>query len=260
MVWSVNRGTFPQRFATWVSGSHYQFSNWLFVQWHPGNSKRVGSEYSFVGDNIVNFTTPATLIAGTNNLTVTISNVNGAGQDAEPLDDTGTRPVTISAVPAANKIVVGEEGTGTWCQWCPRGAVFMDYMHDSYAGFWAGIAVHNGNNEPMKLAEYDTPFSGFLSGYPGVLVERGTEIDPLDIEQDFLTKVQAAPTAELVNGATWDANSRTLNVGHLHLHRNCQRILACCLGFSTEDSVSGTTSGYSQAKRLCQQSGMDGWF
>lgn len=227
----------------------------------PGTANVSGLNIPSLATSIVNFTTPATLIAGTNNLTVTISNVNGAGQDAEPLDDTGTRPVTISAVPAANKIVVGEEGTGTWCQWCPRGAVFMDYMHDSYAGFWAGIAVHNGNNEPMKLAEYDTPFSGFLSGYPGVLVERGTEIDPLDIEQDFLTKVQAAPTASLVNGATWDANSRTLNVSVTYTFTGTANEfwrVACVL---TEDSVSGTTSGYSQANAYANnQAGPMGGF
>ncbi|MEY3444487.1 MAG: hypothetical protein RLZZ519_2768 [Bacteroidota bacterium] len=209
-----------------------------------GTANITGVNIPSLASQVVEFATPGTLITGTNNLVVNITSVNG-GTDNDPLDDTGTRAVNITAVPAANKIVVGEEGTGTWCQWCPRGAVFMDYMHDAYDGYWAGIAVHN--QDPMLNADYDGPFSGFLTGYPGVLVERGTEIDPLDMEQEFLTKITVAPTATLVNGATWDANTRTLDVSVTYTFTGAADQfwrVACVL---TEDSVSGTTSLYSQS-------------
>lgn len=210
-----------------------------------GTANVSGVNIPSLGSQIVNFTTPATLASGLNNLVVTVSNVNGAGQDGDPADDTGTRAVTISAVPAANKIVVGEEGTGTWCQWCPRGAVYMDYMHDTYGGYWVGIAVHN--QDPMAMPDYDGPFSGFLSGYPGVLVERGTEVDPLDMEQDFLTKIVTAPTAALVNGANWNANTRTLDVSVTYTFAaaaNQDWRVSCVL---IEDSVTGTTTLYNQS-------------
>ena len=49
--------------------------------------------------------------------------------------------------------VVGEEATGTWCGWCPRGAVALNWMDHDYEGYWQGIAVHNG--DPMSDADYD---------------------------------------------------------------------------------------------------------
>ena len=94
-----------------------------------------------------------TLIAGSNPLTFTISNVNGAGADGDANDNVGTININ-PIVPAAGKMVVSEEGTGTWCGWCVRGAVYMDLMAAKYSNYWAGIAVHNG--DPMVVATYDS--------------------------------------------------------------------------------------------------------
>ena len=69
----------------------------------------------------VAFTNPIVLAGGSNSA-VTISNVNGLGPDNVPSNDASS--TIISAVePTPNKLVVGEEATGTWCGWCPRGAV-----------------------------------------------------------------------------------------------------------------------------------------
>ena len=127
------------------------------------------------------FNSPVTLVSGNNSLTVTVSNVNGAGPDGNPSDDFKT--ITVSPkVSAPGKVVLGEEATGTWCGWCPRGAVFMDYMESTYGNAWAGVAVHN--NDPMADSAYDTGL-GF-SSYPNALVDRGLEIDPQALEAEFL--------------------------------------------------------------------------
>jgi hypothetical protein len=137
--------------------------------------------------------------------------------------------------------------------------VYMDYMHDTYDGFWAGIAVHN--QDPMVLAEYDGPFSGLLQGYPSVLVERGTEVDPLDMEQDFLSKIVSAPTAMLVNGATWDVNTRTLNVSVTYTFAGAADQfwrVGCVL---IEDSVTGSISQFNQSNAYANnQAGPMGGF
>lgn len=198
-----------------------------------------------LGKQIVIFTAPATLASGTNNLVATVSNVNGMGPDGDPLDDVGTRAVTISAVPAPNKVVVIEEATGTWCQWCPRGAIYMDYMAENYQGNFAGIAVHN--SDPMTNVDYDGPFGSFISGYPAVVVERGSELDPLDMEQEFLQKVVNAPTAAIVNGASYNANTRELEVSLTYTFANAANAnwkVGCVL---VEDSVTGTSATYAQA-------------
>ena len=183
------------------------------------------------------------LVAGNQVYTATVSNVNGATDDVSS-DDTLVGSIN-PVVPAVGKMVVSEEGTGTWCQWCPRGAVFMDQFNTKYSQFWAGIAVHNG--DPMTVTDYDASFGALISGYPSSLVDRGTDVDPSGMTPDFLTRVQVAPKAFITNGATWDAASRTLNVSvtaDFQASVNNNYKLACVL---TEDGVTGTGSGYNQS-------------
>ena len=183
------------------------------------------------------------LVAGTNILTFTVSNINGNGQDNDAADDASSAVVT-PVVPAPGKMVVGEEGTGTWCQWCPRGAVYMDLFEQQYGEFWAGIAVHN--SDPMAVSSYDTGMGALVSGYPSALVDRGAEVDPSAMGSDFYSRLQVSPTALITNGATWDPATRVLNVSvsaDFQSTANNNYKLACVL---TEDGVTGTT-GYAQS-------------
>ena len=183
------------------------------------------------------------LAAGLNNAVVTISNING-GNDDNAADNTLTQEVD-PVVPAAGKIVVGEEATGTWCQWCPRGAVFMDMFAADYHGFWAGIAVHNG--DPMTVTDYDAGIGTLIGGYPSALVDRVGDVDPSQMSSDFFTRLQTAPKGVLTNGATWDPVTRTLNVSvtteMMQATTGAYKV-ACVL---TEDGVTGTGSGYNQS-------------
>ena len=148
-------------------------------------------EYEFLGS--------IPLTSGQNDVSVTISNVNG-GADDDASDDMKSLPVD-PITPATGKVVFTEEGTGTWCQWCPRGAVMMDRMARLYPDLFAGVAVHN--NDPMTVTEYDAGIGGLISGYPTALVERGAGIDPSGIETEFLQKVVVAPTAFITVGADY---------------------------------------------------------
>ncbi len=183
------------------------------------------------------------LTAGLNNAVVTISNING-GNDDNAADNTLTQEVD-PVVPAAGKIVVGEEATGTWCQWCPRGAVFMDMFAAEYNGFWAGVAVHNG--DPMTVTDYDAGIGGLIGGYPSALVDRVGDVDPSQMSSDFFTRLQTAPKGVLTNGATWDPATRILNVSvsteMMQATTGAYKV-ACVL---TEDGVTGTGSGYNQS-------------
>jgi len=193
---------------------------------------------------VVNFSTPFTLVAGTNTFTATISNVNGAGADGDAADDVITKVMT-PVEPAAGKMVVAEEGTGTWCQWCPRGAIFMDMMTEKYDDFYAGIAVHN--SDPMVVTAYDAAIGALISGYPSALVDRTAVIDPSGIEDDFLDRIVIAPKAFIVNGATYNSTTRALAVSvtsTMQQNITGNYKVACVI---TEDSVSGTTSSYNQS-------------
>lgn len=194
----------------------------------------------------VNFTGTHLLVAGSNNAVATIYNVNGTSPDGDTTDDVKT--ITINpVVPAAGKMVVGEEGTGTWCGWCPRGAVFMEMLENKYTDLWAGIAVHNGTNDPMVVTDYDAAVSAAISGYPSGFVDRLPEADPSQFEIDFLQRITVAPKVFVVNGANWNSGTRVLNVS---VSTDWQQSVSgdyrvvCVL---TEDGVTGTTSGYDQA-------------
>ena len=190
----------------------------------------------------VDFTQSITLAGGMQNLTATLENVNGNAIDDNPSDDSQTTSVN-SVTPAAGKLVIGEEATGTWCGWCPRGAVALDWMEHDYHGYFQGIAVHNG--DPMTVTDYDAAIGNFIGGYPSGLVDRGSEIDPSNFKGDFLQRITADPSGTILNGA--ELNGSTLNVSltaSFDQEISGNWALACVL---IEDSVTGMSSGYSQS-------------
>lgn len=191
-----------------------------------------------------NVTMPSMLlVAGSQNVVATVYDING-GVDNDLSDNVLTTTIN-PVVPAAGKMVVSEEGTGTWCQWCPRGAVFMDDFNTKYQGFWAGIAVHNG--DVMTVADYDAGIGALISGYPSALVDRGAEVDPSGMSPDFFARLQTPPVATLINGATWDATTRVLNVSvkaTFALPATSSYKMACVL---TEDDVTGVGAAYNQS-------------
>ncbi|HSH65853.1 MAG TPA: hypothetical protein VLB84_08665 [Bacteroidia bacterium] len=88
---------------------------------------------SFSGLNIPSYEmatviidTPFTLTPQ-DKFTAIISNVNGGGADGDAIDDT-TSIENSSVVPAPGKTMFAEGIVGTWCEYCPSGMVYMDYM------------------------------------------------------------------------------------------------------------------------------------
>ena len=190
----------------------------------------------------VDFTNSITLIAGTNIGTATISNINGTPLDDDPSDDIMTTQIT-AITPAAGKLVIGEEATGTWCGWCPRGAVALNWMDKEYKGYWQGIAVHNG--DPMADPDYDNGMAPYIGGYPSGLVDRGPDIDPSNFKQDFLQRIVVAPKGEITNGAVLNGNILQVSLTvEFQSSVSGSYKLACVI---VEDSVTGTSPQYYQA-------------
>lgn len=186
-----------------------------------------------------------TLKGGLNNITLKIISINGQDSDDEECNNFYSF-VVDAVTPATDRKVLVEESTGTWCVWCPRGAVFMDKYNDLYNGYFIPVAVHGGSaTEPMRVPEYDTYIAA--SAYPNCRVNRGSFIDPSDSEEPFLEEIVKTATARLIPGARYDQDTRLLEisvetefiddaVGNFYV----SLIL-------TEDGVRGTTSGYNQA-------------
>lgn len=69
-----------------------------------------------------------------------------------------------------------EEGTGTWCQWCPSGIVMMEHIAATYPDDYALAAVHY--NDPMAVGS-TTPVTNLFNGsYPTAIVDRATRMYP----------------------------------------------------------------------------------
>lgn len=192
------------------------------------------------------FGSPLTLIAGSNTATLTVSNVNGNSKDDDGSDDI-LNVIINPLVPAADKIVIAEEATGTWCGWCPRGAVFLEKMSSKYGNLFQGIAVHN--NDPMANKFYDSSLGVFLAGkgYPTVVVDRLTGIDPSGIETDFLSEIMIAPKGVIQNGAKFNKSTGELTVSLTTTFKEDvtgDYRIACVL---VEDGVTGTDTKYAQA-------------
>jgi len=191
----------------------------------------------------VNMTNNITLIGGINTGTATVYNVNNLGPDDDNSDD--MMSIQIEAItPAVGKLVIGEEATGTWCGWCPRGAVALNWMDKDYEGYWQGIAVHNG--DPMTDTDYDNGLYPFHSGsYPSGVVDRTNNIDPGNFKQDFLQRIIIEPNGIITNGAELNGNilkvSLTVDIQN-NINGNYK--LACVL---VEDSVTGNSTQYNQS-------------
>ncbi len=208
------------------------------------------STQNFTGVNIASgatyaatLTNPVTLVAGVNTFIATVNNVNGSLNDGFAGDDSKTLKL-IPAQPGKDKVVVAEEATGTWCQWCPRGAVALAKMTKDFPGYFQGIAVHNG--DPMVLAAYDTGLGTIINGYPSAVVDRLPDIDPSAIEGDFMKRIVLEPVATMKNGAVLNATNdlfisvkTTFNTAASGNYK-----IACVI---VEDSVKGTGSGYNQS-------------
>jgi len=120
----------------------------------------------------------------------------------------------LSFVPT--KVVVYEEGTGTWCGWCVRGIVGLNHMAENHAdGTWIGIAVHNG--DPMTDTDYDAALTPLHpEGFPGGVMDRHDgSVDPgLDVlEEAYQDHAAIVPVAKIeVTDQSYDGFTRDFSI------------------------------------------------
>ncbi|MEY4904334.1 MAG: hypothetical protein RLZZ292_2149, partial [Bacteroidota bacterium] len=187
-----------------------------------------------------------TVLGGAKTITGTISSVNN-GKTEITLTNNSFKDAITGVIPNPDKHVMVEQRTGTWCTWCPRGHVYLDYMQEYYKGYFIGIAAHNGTNDPMKIAEHDTGLNPLSGGFPTMILERKNlgDIDPTDIENPFLDAISVAPNVKLNHSATIDLNTRlaTVDISATFQKAFADLKLASII---VEDSVHGTTAGYNQ--------------
>ncbi len=179
---------------------------------------------------------------------VRLSNINGMAEDDNTCNDIA--PMLFAGfTPAPGKKVYVEEATGTWCTWCPRGDVFMNYLAKKYPDHFVGVAVHN--SDPMADTAWDgggtqTGLDALIGGYPSAVMGRSEEIDPANLEGPFVDEVTIEPLLTMNHGALFDEGTRQLDVNvatdfSLVALTNGTRLM---VGL-TEDGVTGEGDGSS---------------
>ena len=181
---------------------------------HAGLTSVTGVNINSLQNYTVDFADKYTADANNSEIVFTVSNVNGASDDNA---DNNAKAVTMNVItPAPDKAIFVEEGTGTWCGWCPRGAVGMEYMAHEYPDYFVGVAAHNGTNDPMVVAEHNagvTAFPGF-TGFPGGIVERDIVTNPAasSLESSFFDYITQAPVAAIKSVVDYEGDTRTVNI------------------------------------------------
>ncbi|MGL2965614.1 Omp28-related outer membrane protein [Flavobacterium sp. XGLA_31] len=219
----------------------------LTVNWNDGISDHISTITKSIAVGATSTTvTHPTKVNYANvtekNLTLTITAVNG-NTDPVPSNNTTSKKFNTVSQPSPKKVLF-EEGTGTWCGWCPRGAVAMAYMDTTYPNEFIGVAVHN--QDPMMLDEYDGG-AGF-SSFPGMNVDRvvkGADVSQALMVSNLNTrKVLTTPVALEANGSVTGAD---VTINAMATFRTNFANANYRLGvIVTEDNVTGTATGYKQ--------------
>lgn len=130
-------------------------------------------------------------------LTAQITKVNGQADPNMANNVTGSEyMLSVPADGAYPRTVVIEEGTGTWCGYCPEGILSMDYLAHKYRkdGRLLQVAVHcsgDNGNDIMTLGGYREFADMWFPGLPLSTFDRYgvTSTDTESMERMYLSEL-----------------------------------------------------------------------
>ena len=175
---------------------------------------------------------------GLHDLKFRLVSVDGA-QDAYDANNVADATLkVVNSVPQQRMVV--EEGTGTWCQYCPLGIVGLAQMSQKYPDTFIGIAVHK--QDALSTTSYSEMT---FSGYPRCYVNRNlsNSMQPSFSTLDSEMKKYAAKTplvdvdikAEFTDDSKSQIHAKTFTT-FLSEHKNMAYRLSFVL---LEDHVKG---------------------
>lgn len=111
-----------------------------------------------------------------NRLILDMNIISVNGNDDAKITTTLDEDVFVYSIPKGvgyEKNIVVEEGTGTWCGYCPVGIVGMEYMKEKYTdGTYIPVAIHY--NDRMVSRSYTPIADEYFSVYPSAIINRDT--------------------------------------------------------------------------------------
>jgi hypothetical protein len=158
----------------------------------------------------------------------------------------------------AQRNVVVEEGTGTWCGYCVRGIVALKYMSGLHPNDFIGIAVHSG--DAMDSKDY-IDYTG-LDGLPSCNVDRvilGQDISSSACLGYYNTEKARLSVASIGGSAEFSADStEIIATATANFYYNKLSGTYNCAFVLLEDSVMGyTQSNYYSGGSLGAMGGFE---
>ncbi|MDO4728657.1 MAG: choice-of-anchor J domain-containing protein [Bacteroidota bacterium] len=219
--------------------------NALTINWNDGEDHVATIPLTIPsgGSAMIEHTIPLNYsVVNSYNAQITVEQVNGVA-DADPTNNQANVSYSVISQDGGAKVLI-EEGTGTWCGWCPRGIVAMDYMYQNYADKFIGIAVHN--NDPMAVSAYDSA-AGF-PGFPGMNIDREIlgEGVARQLMEDYVNERSANPNpVKLEVNMVRNGNELTITPKATFYTNMTKEMRFAAI--VVENGVKGTSSGYNQA-------------
>jgi len=186
-------------------------------------------------------------------LKVWVSNVNGE-LDEMSCNDTLIEYVTgIKGITADRKVLV-EEWTGTWCAYCIDGAVVIDELEEAFDDNVIPIAIHDG--DPMEFQ--DSLRIGFsASAYPMAIINRKSFSETYDYTNEAVDRsswisivgeeINSYSPVEVVINHDWNSETRTITADVTANYVDHSAGDARLILMIIEDSLSNTGSDWAQA-------------
>ena len=157
---------------------------------------------------IVEFPVNSINESGIYSIKITILEINGK-TDLVTSNNSKTTDLVVGALFFDKKVVV-EEGTGTWCQYCPRGMVGMAMMKEKYPESFIGIAVHV--SDVMAVSYYVNAMLKYFANLPSCVVNRKDQLhgDPyFDIEKFYLSEMETKAIAGIKLSGSFTSAEKT---------------------------------------------------
>lgn len=100
-----------------------------------------------------------------------------------------------------------EEGTGTWCIWCPRGIVMMEYVAEKYPDLFARIAIHassGSSRDPMQVNSGLAIINAYVPSFPYAMIDRMDVLENMTEDEidTFVSQYKDIPSIVEVSDLT----------------------------------------------------------
>ena len=159
---------------------------------------------------------------------------------------------------APERLPLMEEYTGTWCGWCPRGAVGMAKMQEKYGEKFVGMVYHtDASKDPMVTTTPATEYAGA----PWGVLDRTLDADPFyglteycqsfteGIETAWLMRRDTPTPVEISGTAEWSDEEKnairvTAKVSSVRDFKDADLRIGW---FVVADGLKGTTAEWLQS-------------